>query len=248
MDFPKLGIAADDPGKCVFGTVPVEEDGSAYFRAPAGVTLFFQALDAGGVTVQTMRSATHVQPGQTLSCIGCHEHRQQAPPSRLAMASLRKPSKIVAGPEGSWPLRFDRLVQPVLDRRCVSCHQPGSDEPKAAKLDLRAEKSYESLVRFGKPSLHELVWSGYRQGRSKPGEGIAQRSALLSILDEPEGQHQFKLTQDEREALITWMDTYAQRTGSFSAEQEAELESLRRLCAPLLIERRSNETAARGAQ
>ena len=82
MNFPSMGVTRDDPGKCVLGTVPVEEDGSAYFRVPAGVILFFQALDARGVAVQTMRSATHVQPGQTLSCIGCHEHRQQAPPAK----------------------------------------------------------------------------------------------------------------------------------------------------------------------
>ena len=37
MNFPSMGITHDDPGKCVLGTVPVEADGSAYFRAPAGV-------------------------------------------------------------------------------------------------------------------------------------------------------------------------------------------------------------------
>ena len=37
------------PGKCVLGTVPVKEDGSAWFRAPAGVIVFFQALDENPV-------------------------------------------------------------------------------------------------------------------------------------------------------------------------------------------------------
>jgi hypothetical protein len=245
MDYPKLGITVDDPGKCVFGTVPVEEDGSAFFHAPAGVTLFFQALDERGMAVQTMRSATHVQPGQTLSCIGCHEHRQQAPPARPAMAALREPSRIAVGPEGSWPMRFDRLVQPVLDRHCASCHQPGSDHPDAAKFDLTAAKSYDSLVRFGKPSLHDQVWAGYRRGSSVAGDGIAKRSALLALLDRPEGHKGVELQGEERDRLITWMDTYAQRTGSFSDEQEDELEQLRRACAPILIESQSKETAAR---
>jgi hypothetical protein len=81
--------------------VPVEEDGSAYFRAPAGVVVFFQALDERGMAVQTMRTTTHVQPGQTLSCMGCHESRGEAPTARRIMASAREPSKITVDPEGS---------------------------------------------------------------------------------------------------------------------------------------------------
>ncbi|MGA2501622.1 MAG: discoidin domain-containing protein, partial [Tepidisphaeraceae bacterium] len=45
MNTPKLGVTADDPGKCVLGTVPVEPDGSAHFSVPSGVALFIQALD-----------------------------------------------------------------------------------------------------------------------------------------------------------------------------------------------------------
>ena len=102
MNQPVMGLTRDDPGKAVLGTVPVEADGSAYFRAPSGVALFFQALDARGMAVQTMRSATHVQPGQTLSCTGCHDSRKDTPPSSAPLlASLREPSKITVGPE--WP-------------------------------------------------------------------------------------------------------------------------------------------------
>ena len=45
MNHPVLGISAEDPGKFVLGTVPVEADGSAHFRVPSGVPVFFQALD-----------------------------------------------------------------------------------------------------------------------------------------------------------------------------------------------------------
>jgi hypothetical protein len=244
MNFPELGVTRDDPGKCVLGTVPVEADGSAYFRAPAGVIVFFQALDAQGRAVQTMRSATHVQPGQTVSCLGCHKDREQAPPQRTALAALRAPSKITVGPEGSWPLRFDRLVQPVLDRQCGSCHHAKASDEKAAKLDLTPAKAYDSLVRFGKPSLHDVVMAGYRRGTSVEGEGPALGSALLALLDAPASHYDVKLTADDRERLITWMDTYAQKTGSFSPEQENELERLRRRCAELLEERGSKQASA----
>ena len=45
MNSPSLGVSAEDPGKFVLGTVPVEADGSASFRAPSGIPVFFQALD-----------------------------------------------------------------------------------------------------------------------------------------------------------------------------------------------------------
>ncbi len=236
MNSPNMGITADDPGKCVLGTVPVEADGSAYFRVPSGVIVFFQALDARGMAVQTMRGATHVQPGQTLGCIGCHEHRQQAPPPKTALAALREPSKITAGPEGSWPLRFDRLVQPVLDRHCVSCHSAGGSDVKAAKFDLAPAKSYERLVAYGKPSLRDQVWEGYRRGYSIDGEGLARRSALLAYLRAEPVHAKLELTGDNLARVVTWMDTYAQRLGAFSDEQEKGLRELRLSMARLLQE------------
>jgi hypothetical protein len=244
MNFPDMGITHDDPGKSVLGTVPVEADGSAYFRVPAGVIVFFQALDARGLAIQTMRSATHVQPGQTLSCIGCHEHRQQAPPARLAVASQREPSRITVGPEGSWVFRFDTLVQPVLDRHCVSCHSPGGKDPKAAPFDLTPPKAYESLVSYGKPSLRDQVWEGYRRGHSLEGDCLARRSVALALLTRPEGHAGVKLDPDSLERLVTWMDAYAQRTGAFSADQEKVLEELRKSSASLLLERRPTQSAS----
>ncbi len=79
---PKVGLANASPGKQVLGTVPVEADGSAYFRAPARIPLAFQALDENGMAVQTMRSLTYLQPGEQISCVGCHEHRSSTPESR----------------------------------------------------------------------------------------------------------------------------------------------------------------------
>lgn len=237
MNFPSIGLTRDDPGKCVLGTAPVESDGSAFFRVPAGVIVFFQALDERGVAVQTMRGATHVQPGQTLSCIGCHERRDEAPPARMALASLREPSRLTAGPEGSWPLRFDRLVQPVLDRQCVSCHHPKAEDALAAKIDLTPAKAYATLVRFGQPNVQDQVMAAYRRGLSIAGDGIAQRSALMVLLDAPQKHYSVQLDADARERLLTWLDTYAQRQGHFSDEQERELIELRQASRALIIER-----------
>ena len=245
MNFPNLGITRDDPGKCVLGTVPVEADGSAYFRVPAGVIVFFQALNAQGVAVQTMRGVSHVQPGQTLSCIGCHESRLEAPTPKMVAALGRPPSRLTPGPEGSWPLRFDHLVQTVLDRQCTSCHQPQATNAVAARIDLSPAHAYDTLVAYGKPSLSDQVWAAYRRGYSVAGDGVAQRSALWALLDSPAGHYDVQLSAEERERLLTWMDTYAQRVGHFSDEQERDLIELRRASASLLQERPVRTAAAR---
>ncbi len=235
MNEPPIGVTGEDPGKVVLGEAPVEADGSAYFRIPSGVSVFFQALDERGMAVQTMRSATHVQPGTTLSCVGCHESRQMAPPATMGLAGKRPPSKLRAGPDGSWPLRFDRLVQPVLDRNCIECHQADGTDPHAAAFVLTADRAYESLVHYGSPSLADRVIGAHERGYSQEGQQPAQTSVLLEKLRE--GHHDVSLSADDMERLVVWMDTYAQRLGSFSAEQERDLERLRAASTELLIER-----------
>lgn len=234
MNYPNIGLTSDDPGKCVLGTVPVEPDGSAHFLVPSGVMLFFQALDADGMAVQTMRSSSHVQPGQTLGCIGCHEERMLAPPVRTVMASRRAPSKLTPGPEGSWPLRFDLLVQPVLDRHCVECHRPDGGKIEAAKLDLTPNAAYETLVSAGKPSLRDHVKEAYARGASQAGHGAARTSAVLDALREKEAHRDVRVDADSWNRLVTWMDTYAQRLGSFDERQERQLIELREVMAGLL--------------
>ena len=49
----------------ILGTVPVEEDGSAYLEVPALRSLFFVALDEDDLSVKRMQSSVTVQPGET---------------------------------------------------------------------------------------------------------------------------------------------------------------------------------------
>ena len=222
MNSPMLGVSSEDPGKFVLGTVPVEEDGSAYFPVPSGVPVFFQALDGEGLALQTMRTLTYVQPRQTLSCLGCHEPREQAPavPHR-PRAALREPSPLMPGPPGTWPWRFEELVQPVLDRHCVRCHRPDSDDGAAARFDLTMASSYANLLAFGDNDLKNLA---LERDRSVVGEMPARRSKLLALL---RSHHGVRLEADSWNRLVTWMDVYAQKQGSFSAQQEEELRQLR---------------------
>ena len=232
MNQPNIGVSGEDPAKYVLGTVPVEADGSAYFRVPSGVSLFFQALDDRGLAMQTMRSLTYVQPQQTLSCIGCHESREAAPSTtRFPVAFSRGPSRLTLGPCGSWPLRFDRLVQPVLDRSCVSCHKPGSSDLQAARLDLTGPHSYENLLDFGGKDLYNLV---HERDRSIVGETPARKSKLYALLTAEKGHAGVRLVGEDLQRIVTWMDVYGPRQGHYDAVQEKALEQFREMLSPML--------------
>jgi hypothetical protein len=117
--------------KRVLGTAPVHEDGSACFVAPARTPLYFQALDADGFAAQTMRSWVTLQPSETVSCVGCHEDKNQAPPARNwseAMGTGPEPLRAEAGDSGTG-FSFLSQVQPVLDRHCVGCHNQPVEPP-----------------------------------------------------------------------------------------------------------------------
>ncbi len=234
MNQPSIGVSREDPGKFVLGTVPVEPDGSAYFRVPSGVPIFFQALDGNNMAVQTMRSLTYVQSEETLSCIGCHESRNQTYlPTKFPLAAQKDPSNIEPGPPGSWPFDFDILVQPVLDQHCIQCHSPGSDNPRAKKFDLTQAHSYTNLLSF---AGNDLANRAFEKDRSKVGESPSRDSRLTKTLIAGSHHQNLILGTGDWNRIITWMDVYAQRKGSFNDEQEKSLRELREKIAGMLSE------------
>ncbi|NLZ03722.1 MAG: hypothetical protein GXY19_00940 [Phycisphaerae bacterium] len=110
--------------KTVLGDATVHPDGSAFFNLPARTPVYFQAIDARGYAAQTMRSWLTVQPGENVSCLGCHELKNSTLPAQA------RPSKaFAAGPQDLAPFQgpprgfsFSREIQPILDRSCVRCH------------------------------------------------------------------------------------------------------------------------------
>jgi hypothetical protein len=124
-----IGNGAWDP-KIILGEATVYDDGSACFTVPARTAVYFQAMDAKGRAAQTMRSWTALQPGETQSCVGCHESKNSPPPVTSATQAL------LAGPQTLRPwygpprgFSFRREVQPILDRHCIRCHNVPPDDP-----------------------------------------------------------------------------------------------------------------------
>ena len=159
--------------------------------------------------------------------------REAAPTAvgRQPLAATREPSKLIPGPAGSWPLRFDQLVQPVLDKHCVSCHRPGSASEKAGRLNLTVAKAYDSLISFAGNDLRNLA---VERDRSIVGECTARKSKLWAVLKDEKGHEGVQLDAESLNRLAVWMDLYAQRLGHFSDQQEKELLEFREQMAPLL--------------
>jgi hypothetical protein len=248
-DVPNIGHAAQSLARGVLGTVPVEEDGSVHFRMPAGVSVYFQALDGNGLCVQNMRSATFVHPGETLGCVGCHEPKN-APPknigAKVPIALQRPPSTIRPEAEGSYPLTFARLVQPVLNAKCLGCHEQNRSKKAPG---LRGDKFGTHGWSEAFHSLQKLAWgkSGgngalhSRNGNksySIPGKDGARVSKLYAHLTKPGGHHDLKLTPEEMRRITLWLDCNSNFYGAyFEIEKQARGEVVKpRLGTPPWIE------------
>ena len=210
--------------KRILGTVPVEEDGSAYFVVPAGRFVYFQLLDGNGMMIHSMRSGTMLQPGERKGCVGCHESRLESVPAALdeAAALKRAPRKLAPwyGPERNFNYAFE--VQPVLDRHCVRCHDYGQ---KAKKLNLSRDKglifshSYTNLMRLSpaeyKRAEHERsdtmpLISSVGAGPVKilpPYSWGSHRSRLVRMLRA--GHNDVKLDRESFDRIVTWIDLNA---------------------------------------
>lgn len=156
FQFPVVSCGATYAPKKVWGYAKVEDDGSAHFKVPAGLPIYFMAIDENGRALQRMRSFTHLMPGEQQSCVGCHADRNSVAPrnTKRPIAAMR-PAQELEKPE--WGVRgfsYAHIVQPVLDKYCLTCHNA---RHTAGGIDLSPDKtdffnvSYEFLARQGTP-------------------------------------------------------------------------------------------------
>jgi len=172
---PAVSAVQSEAVKRIVSTVPVESDGSVYFKAPAGQALFFQLLDENYRAVHTMRSFTGVLPGERRGCVGCHSMHSTTPPRQSGLASQREPTPLSPPSWGaSESIGYERFVQPVLDRHCGKCHQ---GEGKARKkLDLTLRPAPDQFKLFKEPYITLIgpaAWPVEAPGKGQPGYGLA---------------------------------------------------------------------------
>ncbi len=262
FQFPVISCGATYAAKDVLGDVPVESDGSAYFRVPAGVPIYFLALDSAGRAVQRMRSFTHLMPGETQGCVGCHEPRHGAPPARQQHAANR-PFRDLEPPEwGQGGFDYARVVQPVLDQYCIECHDsvtpPQGVDLTGGTTDF-FNVSYDVLAREnqgpkGSPYVNWIpTYNGQEQNilETRPKAWGSHQSMLADLVwtghPDPEGKPRVEMDDTSRRRIFAWIDlnvpyyassetAYPERTGCRQlapAELDAALKDVaQRRCTP----------------
>ncbi len=203
--------------KRVLGTVPVEEDGSAFFRVPANTPISIQPLDEDGRALQVMRSWFTGMPGENVSCVGCHEQQNSGPPSRNTVANYRQPSEIAPWRGVTRGFSFAREVQPVLDKHCLGCH----DGDKEGRPDLRGDvklTDWRSVTpgqggRAG--GQFSIAYAHLHKFVRRPGiesdihmltplDFHASQTELVQMLEQ--GHHGVELDAEAWDRINTWID------------------------------------------
>jgi hypothetical protein len=206
----------------ILGTVPVEPDGSAYFEVPAMRSIFFVALDENDLAVKRMQSFTSVQPGEVMSCVGCHEHRSQTPRAQFhETLAVRKPAaRIEAINNVPEVFDFPRDVQPILNTLCVDCHgyeKTARGGPRDGRLILTGDRGPLYSHSYYMLTIARLFADGRNQPKSNydPRALGSSASRLLTMLD---GSHYgVHATPHQKKMLRLWIESAAAYPGTYAA-------------------------------
>lgn len=231
--------------------LPPAPDGSLAAHIPAKVSVRLVTLDASFMAVGTLQHHWYaVAPGErfpvgipdsafSVRCAGCHGAMSgkrdavlRPPTDFVTQASItaslyedsdrHKPLEPpVVGPESFRMVDFREDVQPILDARCVACH-----DGAAAEADLTLSgaptthytDAYESLLRPGAGSAGGFEYVdavGYRGRRSHLIERLrgAELDAARTVdgVCPPAGSP--GLTPDELATLVRWIELGAAFVG-----------------------------------
>jgi hypothetical protein len=170
FQFPLVSCGATYAPKKVWGIADVAPDGSAAFKVPSEVPIYFLALDGEGRAVQRMRSFTHLMPGEIQGCVGCHADRNSATPDwkkgtgpirrngpkdaahNLDLSPFSSPQELHQPAWGVKGFSYPEVVQGVFDRNCIECH---NEREQQGGVDLTGDMtdffnvSYDILCRTG---------------------------------------------------------------------------------------------------
>lgn len=164
FQFPLVSCGATYAPKRLWGFADVDEDGSAAFKVPSEVPIYFLALDAEGRALQRMRSFTHLMPGEVQGCVGCHADRNSATTPSGTQLAMRGTVQDLKKPEwGVKGFSYQEVVQGVFDRNCIECH---NEREQPNNVDLTGDMtdffnvSYDILCRTGT----QAEWNWIRHG------------------------------------------------------------------------------------
>ena len=225
-----MGVSCGWDARGVLGYVPVEADGFASFEVPSDRMIFLEALDENFLEVQRMRNYVTLRPGEVQGCVGCHESPLDVSPVSRTAGGPHVTAKVQPPAYGAGPMQFERVIQPILDAKCVTCHDGA--EGKTGP-DLKSRKHVEAPHRDPDegpqhtvseaflnllPHVSYYVLEGHRGLKTfqPPRSFGSYVSPLMKRLKEtPCGKD---LTQDEWRAFSDWIDCNAPYYGSYDED------------------------------
>ena len=228
-----------------WGVVPVEKDGSAFFKVPANRNIFFQALDENFMELQRERTYVNYGPGEVRSCLGCHgrtNHASHQISTNTPMALKRAPSRLQPQPcdlvenggnsRAQQVIHYPTDIQPILNTKCVSCHgndSPGGGLKLTGDLTLYYNASYEELCRkqLAGPIVSEFKSflqgdrANYNGAFLRPKSLGCYKSVMIDMLTNSthpknaQEDHSQMLTETELMILSRWADSNYQFYGTY---------------------------------
>ncbi len=195
----------------LIGLVPIEKDGSASFEVPALRSISLNVLNKEGKTLMKMGSDMHVMPGEHLSCIGCHEVRENgygnAPLNQHSSLAFKKepltPKKQDWGTQGL--IDYVSVVQPVWDKHCIKCHS--GPTPKG-NVNMTGDKtrffnqSYDQLI--DRDIVDHLSVFSLDHDEGTPNTTGAMVSTIDKYMSKKHCQSE--ISWKERFAVYCWID------------------------------------------
>jgi hypothetical protein len=128
------------------------------------------------------------------------------PPVRQAAALRRPADRLTPPPWGAGPLAYEAVVQPVLNAKCIRCH----DAKDKDGIDLtgtldpqRVPASYRTLIQGGWVHYFDCRY-GQEHHKAELMTFGTLNSKLWAVLDA--GHYDVKLTTDEMRAVKCWID------------------------------------------
>jgi hypothetical protein len=178
-------------------------------------------LDENDMSVKRMQSFVSVQPGQVVSCVGCHEQRTKTTLPSVSLLATARPASLPE-PIADVPQVFDfpRDIQPILDKACVACHDyeaTPAGGPYAGRVILTGDRGPMFSHSYHTLTTRQL----FSDGRNRPQSNRAPRSLgssasrLLRLVDG--SHHGAKVSEADFKKLRLWIEAAATYPGTYAA-------------------------------
>jgi len=153
-------------------------------------------------------------PGETVSCVGCHDSRTEAPPAGVSLRAMRRPASTIEAVDGQPDMfEFPRDIQPILDRHCVRCHNYEQFSGKLSLTDDRGpwySHAYTALMSRGLVSH-----GGDADGNIAPRKIGSSASRVMAYL---QTHHEgVELSARELQSIRLWIDSGAPYPATYAA-------------------------------